>query len=409
MTIAAMTKYAKAYAAGPYGYSQGSGTKDGRWSGLAGAPGNFDCSSFSGAVAYMGGMIDRAVLKGTFYTGNIVSKLVATGMFTSINVSKLTLAQLKAKAKEGDFLRGPGHVVYCLGNGKCVSFETDERGKSSGGKVGDQTGKEGRVRDIYARSRGWTHLVRPVSPSRLLAGVLAALANGKAVDSRLVSLIQRRSPWDGPRWLEFAKLVQVKSKGMELVFDPKALSAELPDERHVFVVLGSGLSLTGKITAKFKRRLQLALEAYRLYPGATILVSGGAPMAGIAEAEAGFNWLFSQGVPAAKIIVEARSSSTIGNAKYSVPLIERFRAATLISDASHLRRATIEFAAAQAARDVQFNEKRGPVWTTPLAFNDYGTGTIKPTKAIDATSRMTILTEVAALLGVTTQFKAALK
>lgn len=41
---------------------------------------------------------------------------------------------------DGDFLLGPGHVVFCYTPTKWWSAENDERGKSTGGKAGDQTG-----------------------------------------------------------------------------------------------------------------------------------------------------------------------------------------------------------------------------------------------------------------------------
>lgn len=39
----------------------------------------------------------------------------------------------------------------------------DENGKSTGGKAGNQTGKELRIQDWYKRSKGWSHIIRPKS------------------------------------------------------------------------------------------------------------------------------------------------------------------------------------------------------------------------------------------------------
>ena len=78
MTIAAATKVARALASGPYGYNQAD-----RWSamsavgklGAAGLAdrGDADCSSSTGMVYYLGGLVERDVLRGTFYTGNLAS------------------------------------------------------------------------------------------------------------------------------------------------------------------------------------------------------------------------------------------------------------------------------------------------------------------------------------------------
>ncbi len=403
MTIGAATTYAKKYANGNYGYSQGTGKKDGRWSGETHEPGNFDCSSFCGVVALKGGFVKRAVLAGTFYTGNFVSKLTKTGMYTAISARGLSLAQLKAKCKEGDFLLGPGHVVYCLGNGKCVSFEADERGKSTGGKPGDQTGKEGRIRSIYARSRGWTHIVRPKSFATLMGPVLAAKFRGKT-DTSAMELLKMRAPWDGPRIEEFMKRWDLLDKGMSLSYEPwKTMPAG-----HVFVVLGSGLSSEGKVTKKFKARLDLSVKALELNPNSKVLISGGAPKKGVSEAVAGREYLLSKGVAASRILIENKSASTVGNALYSTPILKPFSQATLVTHASHARRAQIEFLAAQAKADIVVNRRGGPVWSLPLVVNDYGTGVVKPTRAVSKATREAVTREVAILLGYSKQLKAAL-
>lgn len=403
MTIGAATKYAKKYANGNYGYSQGSGKTDGRWSGETREPGNFDCSSFCGVVAYKGGFILRSVLKGTFYTGNFVSKLTKTGMYTAISARGLSLSQLKAKCKEGDFLLGPGHVVYCLGGGKCVSFEADERGKSTGGKPGDQTGKEGRIRDLYARSRGWTHIVRPKSFATLMGPILAAKFRGKSYASAM-DLLKMRAPWDGPRFEELLKRWDLLDKGMSLNYSPwKVMAAG-----HIFVVLGSGLSSEGKITKKFKARLDLVIEALEISPNSKVLITGGAPKKGVTEAAAGQEYLLSKGVQKARILVETKSASTVGNALNSTPILAKFIQATLVTHASHARRAQIEFLAAQAKADIKVNRRGGPVWSIPLVINDYGTGVVKPTRPVNKATREAVVREVAILLGYSKQLAAAL-
>ncbi|HEY3545044.1 MAG TPA: hypothetical protein VGK17_03005 [Propionicimonas sp.] len=156
-TIATAVAIAKTIANGDFGYSQGD-----RWSGYQNGrlhqPGAFDCSSSTGVIFKMAGYpVD---LTGTFYTGNIASRLVAAG-FTLVRASGKSLAWLTKNVVAGSALVGPGHVVVGIGGGKIVSFESDERGKESGGKPGDQTGNEGRIRDLYMRPRGWVSLLLP--------------------------------------------------------------------------------------------------------------------------------------------------------------------------------------------------------------------------------------------------------
>ena len=62
------------------------------------------------------------------------------------------------------------------------------------------------------------------------------------------------------------------------------------------------------------------------------------------------------------ILLETTSSSTVGNANNSMAILAnspQYTAYTLISDASHIRRATILFNAAK----VKIQERTGKAWT----------------------------------------------
>jgi hypothetical protein len=400
MTIAAASKYARRIASGPYGYSQSSDAKTGRWSGLRHTPGNFDCSAASGAIALKGGFVTEADLKGTFYSGNIISRLVSTGMYTAIKVSGLSLAKLKAKVREGDILRGPGHVVYCLGGGKVVSFEASEKGTTHG-KVGDQTGREGRVRDLYARSKGWTHIARPVSPETFLGRLIAEYAKGRSLKTTQARL-NRRSPWDGPRIAQFVDQWTRLDKGVDLTLPGKMLM--VPSTGHAYVVLGS-------TAAKMRRRLAAGLPHFKVNPASKILVTGKPTREGLTEAAWMRKWLVDHGIAASRIILEEQAGSTVGNALHSVPLLLSGGIASyaLVSDASHLRRAQTEFLAALTKLEIGDNKKRSLTPVGLIAFNDYDSGAvIKPTKPVTAATRAAVAAEVAALFGVSAQYKSAL-
>lgn len=403
MTIAAATKVARRLASGPYGYSQGARTsayaRNGKL-GVAGlaAKGDTDCSFSTGLVYVLGGLVDEDVLRGTFYTGNMASKLKASGMFTVTSVRGWSLAKLRKTLREGDSLVGPGHVVYCVEPGKVLSFENDERGKSTGGKLGDQTGREGRIRSLYSRSRGWAYLIRPISGAALQRQILAAHRAGKSADDAL-RRYRLRAPWDGPRWTTFMALWEGWEQGMPLAYDPVTL--DVPDAGHAFVVLGSALSKSAEITEKFRRRLALAKLALDANPGSVVLISGGAPKATITEAAAGRRWLIDAGIDPARILTEEKSASTIGNARYSVPILRAkgITSYTLVSDASHLRRASILFAAARLQIETAANRVMSLTPTPPLAYDDYQPRPVKPEGPIDPTSRATIADEVRSLLG----------
>jgi len=136
----------------------------------------------------------------------------------------------------------------------------------------------------------------------------------------------------------------------------------LPSKGHVFVVLGSALSKSGKMTTKLSRRLAVTLKALKKYPHSRVLVSGGAPRNGHTEAGAMRSWLRSRGIAASRIIVEKKSASTIGNADYSMKILagsSKVTSYSLISDSSHLRRASILFLAAT----VRVQEESGRDWS----------------------------------------------
>ena len=124
-----------------------------------------DCSSLSGAVAKLGGY--NVDLSDPFYTGNFEARMKAAG-FQSINVRGWGATKLFESVKPGDFILGPGHVVFVISPREWLSAEADERGRKNGGASGDQSGKEVRVRGPYARSRGWTCILRDEKPAQNL-------------------------------------------------------------------------------------------------------------------------------------------------------------------------------------------------------------------------------------------------
>ena len=118
-----------------------------------------DCSSSCAAIAKAGGF--NVDMRDPIYTGNFKNKLVEAG-FAALDVRGWSQSKLYAAVSGGDFLLGPGHVVYIRERNRWWSAESDERGRKSGGATGDQTGMEARFRNPYMRSRGWEWILRPV-------------------------------------------------------------------------------------------------------------------------------------------------------------------------------------------------------------------------------------------------------
>lgn len=408
-TVAAILAALDQLVAAKPGYSQGAKA---RWSALDSAGKRFvkgrdvDCSAAAGMVLYVAGLLTKAHIGGTFFSGNIASVCRAAGMQV-LSISGLkTLAALRAAVRPGDVLVGPGHVVIVGRDGRVFSPEHDERGKTSGGKPGNQGDKVG-WRTLYMRPKGWTYLIRvkaQPSAATLRGRMLAALSRGKswAADAATLAKVDG---WKGQRFGWFLDKVAEWNRGVDLTFDARTL--KVPAKGHAFVVLGAGVT-------EMTRRLTTGLPAILANPASKVIVTGAPLRAGVTEAEWMRRWLIAKGVPAGRIIVEPQATSTIGNALNSVALMQAkgLTTYTLISDASHLRRAQTEFFAARIKSELATGKKSGLATAGLIAYDDYSTrrppAPIKPLCPIDATSRTTITAEVASLLGLTSQYKAAL-
>lgn len=103
-------------------------------------------------------------------------------------------------------------------------------------------------------------------------------------------------------------------------------------EKVVAIVLGNRLNDDGTITVIQEERLQLALEIEKKFNPDYYILSGGLanPNANITEAEAMYNYLINKGIAKEKLIMEKQSLTTVENAFYSIPIVKKLNANTLI-------------------------------------------------------------------------------
>ena len=158
-----------------------------------------DCSSSCAAIAKAGGF--NVDMRDPIYTGNFKNKLIEVG-FAAINVRGWSQSKLYSAVSAGDFLLGPGHVVYIRERNRWWSAENDERGLSTGGRAGDQTGMEARYRNPYMRSRGWEWILRPA----IAADPLVAVTPGPS-PTTVTPLKPRQVEWRNPS-TDFVRIVQ---------------------------------------------------------------------------------------------------------------------------------------------------------------------------------------------------------
>lgn len=116
---------------------------------------DYDCSSLISTVLHDAGF----PISPTSWTGVLADRLRLIGYVTTgiYNVRK-----------RGDIFLTPGkHVVMCVDQNRIVHASINEFGLITGGKPGDQTGKEICITDFYTPSYGWSyHFTYPDVPEQ---------------------------------------------------------------------------------------------------------------------------------------------------------------------------------------------------------------------------------------------------
>lgn len=352
-----------------------------------------DCSASFAILAWLSGI--PWDLSTNTWTGNIAQKAKATGMY-DVTLFDGDLS----KVRPGGALVEPGHhIATMLDNGEMLSPEQNELHKTTGGRPGEQKPFEVRIRKAYKRrsaekNGGWKYLINLTPVLTHMRRAIVAL--GKGEDWR--KHIKRMSivaPNDGPATGKFIERWISANHGMSMFFEPPTLPAY---SKLALVVLGTKLHDDGTLTKKYEERLALVLKMAKLYPNAVVIVSGGKPYNGITEAQAGITWLHAHGLTN-QVYGESKSGSTIGNALYTVPFMAKLGIShyMLVSHASHLRRAHIDFLAAALKIENDTNKSLGLTPLAPLAVNDYA-GPIKPCLPVSDSDRAAMATEVLRVL-----------
>lgn len=117
---------------------------------------DYDCSSFLISAWEQAGV--KVKEAGATYTGNMRSAFLKCG-FEDVTAE----ANLKTGAglQRGDILLNERHhTAMYIGSGQIVHASINEAGKATGGKTGDQTGREICTRSYYVYSKGWDRVLR---------------------------------------------------------------------------------------------------------------------------------------------------------------------------------------------------------------------------------------------------------
>lgn len=113
---------------------------------------DFDCSSLIITAYNNAGVPVKA--HGATYTGNMRKAFTECGFKALVYYKGIEL-------KRGDvLLNEQHHTVMFIGNGQIVQASINEKGTTTGGKTGDQTGREIAVGKFYEYSKGWQYVLR---------------------------------------------------------------------------------------------------------------------------------------------------------------------------------------------------------------------------------------------------------
>lgn len=117
---------------------------------------DFDCSSFVITAWQQAGVPVKT--SGASYTGNMYYAFLNCGFRDVTNSINLSTG---ANLQKGDVvLNTKHHTEMYIGNGKMVKASINELGGVTGGKTGDQTGREIYIGSYYKPSYGWDYVLR---------------------------------------------------------------------------------------------------------------------------------------------------------------------------------------------------------------------------------------------------------
>lgn len=113
---------------------------------------DYDCSSLVISAYENAGVPVKA--NGATYTGNMKSAFIKCGFKALLYYRGIDLIK-------GDvLLNEQHHTAMYIGSGQIVQASINEKGTATGGKTGDQTGREIAVSPFYEYSKGWQYVLR---------------------------------------------------------------------------------------------------------------------------------------------------------------------------------------------------------------------------------------------------------
>lgn len=208
--------------------------------------------------------------------------------------------------------------------------------------------------------------------SQIERAVVSYAATGTRDDQALLALASLDSAL-GDKWARIMKLWETP------VAVNEALPDDLPEDDSLCLVgLGFQLNPDGTMREELIERLKVMLVASEKYPNAVIVCTGGGTAADDPKAtEAGrmAEWLETQGVDSARVMVEDRSLTTAQNAVNTYDILAehspQVKQIAIISSDYHIATGVLLFGAEAILRDSDIAVVSNAAWHAP-------TGTLSP-------------------------------
>lgn len=223
---------------------------------------DYDCSSLVGTALNQAGFN----VKKSSTTRTLRAQLLACG-FKTVSVG--------GARKRGDiFLKEGHHVVMCTDANNIVHASINEKGTTTGGKHGDQTGKEICVRSFYNYKGGWDYHFR-------ISDAVSVPSQSSLTEKQIISLGQQHTinftghsitvdGINGPNTK--ANIVRCFQCAMNHDYH-SGLKVDGACGKNTINALGKHYVKLGECQ-EMVRAVQVALYCYGIYPGKTDAIFG---------------------------------------------------------------------------------------------------------------------------------------
>ena len=201
----------------------------------------------------------------------------------------------------------------------------------------------------------------------LIERIVVSYAADQTRDEEALSILYSIDSSLGEKWSHIMDLWEAP-----VLVNDSLPDSLMPDDSLCLVALGFQLNPDGTMRDELIERLKVLLRASEQYPNATIICTGGGTAADNPSAtEAGrmAEWLISQGVDSARVIVEDHSVTTAQNALFTFDILEeqypQVKQIAIISSDYHIATGALLFGAEAILRDSSIEVVSNAAWHAP--------------------------------------------